>query len=661
MDNWIVENLGWTLLHSLWQIGFVALILFVVLQILRDFSAHLRYALSILALSLSFILPVLTFVYFSSEMKQTQTIIQNVSPLSKQTQIQETKGQIISETVDVPPAVSVEKSVSSPSSNIPLMPIVVGLWLIGIVFFSVRLLGGIWTIHLYKTRKISIAEAHWQTKFDELCKHLKIRQKVRFLQSKKVEMPMVIGWLKPVVLVPASAFLQISPKELETILIHELIHIKRRDYLVNFLQSLVEILFFYHPFVWWISAKIRAEREFAVDEFLSQIFETERIIYAKALASLEENRLIPTTNLVMAANGGNLMKRIENILNGNRKINSRNVSIWSAVFAVTFVLGVTAGFYWLKTSDFRKSKSGRKIAVQINSYGYKNNQVEYKNILRLQKQYDIPATWIIDSNLIDTLKQNDSAREFFRRAKETNSDFILNIPNIDPTIYIDGLESYTIVWKERIQFVNSNLAEYGDKLNFYTTYSSQIPQPIEDYLKESQISFMPPLRGINDGYRFDYFYEKRCIRIENVIEKKLACRDTEESEKREVREKYLQFNRDFFEFRSNYSREKFGVETSQFLSLTTNSLLNVAADELIRMLDDNGYEFVPLDETVRKETKKLQESLWKDPESNAQEHRISQKYEDGFYPFNQLPKLPDEKKTKFNIEVNIQKLKTIEK
>ncbi|NJM53569.1 MAG: M56 family metallopeptidase [Blastocatellia bacterium] len=457
MNSWIIENLGWTLLHSLWQIGFISIVLFSALQVLRDFSANLRYAISVSALILSLILPVATFVYFSTATSSVQTTRQTVPIVSKSIPAEETKNTIISEPVDVPPPASADNFCFLSLTQYSFLPILVVLWLIGVLLFSIRLIGGIWTVHLYKTRKISAVETHWQEKFDELCESLQIRRKVRFLQSKMVEIPVVIGWLKPVVLVPASAFLQISPKELETILLHELTHIKRRDYLVNFLNSLIEILFFYHPCVWWISAKIRAEREFAVDEFISQTFETERIIYANALANLEEIRSTSTTNLVMAANGGNLMKRIENILNGSREINSKNVSIWSAVFVVTLILGLSVGVYWIKVSE--KTKKGRKIAIVFKDISTEKEEAKpYQNLLELQKKYEIPATWVLTSGLIENLRKNDTANDFFRQAKENRSDFIINVPNINYTIFINGDDEYIDLWKKRVQFVEDNLA-----------------------------------------------------------------------------------------------------------------------------------------------------------------------------------------------------------
>src|SRR5207253_8814979 len=99
-----------------------------------------------------------------------------------------------------------------------------------------------------------------------------------------------IGFFKPLIIVPASVFLQISPQELETIIAHELIHMRRYDPLVNMIQSAIEVLFFYHPGIWWISAQIRREREFAADAAVMEFLDGSRVVYATALANLEEIR-----------------------------------------------------------------------------------------------------------------------------------------------------------------------------------------------------------------------------------------------------------------------------------------------------------------------------------------------------------------------------------
>jgi beta-lactamase regulating signal transducer with metallopeptidase domain len=131
------------------------------------------------------------------------------------------------------------------------------------------------------------------------------------LESSLVDAPTVIGFLKPVILLPTSALTGLSMQQLELLLAHELAHIRRHDYLVNILQSVIETLLFYHPAVWWVSHRIRVEREHCCDDVAVRV-SGNAVVYAKALATLETLRHEP--QLALAANGGQLVKRIKRVL-----------------------------------------------------------------------------------------------------------------------------------------------------------------------------------------------------------------------------------------------------------------------------------------------------------------------------------------------------------
>jgi beta-lactamase regulating signal transducer with metallopeptidase domain len=631
MNYWVIENLGYVLIHSLWQIGFVALIFFLALRILQNASANLRYLVSILALCLALILPVATFIYFSKNTKTINAVKEKLSSITKSEPIiQNFETRAIPPNSQIPAINSTKTNDLTPSLNFPWLPSLVILWLFGVLGFSIRLLGGIWTVHNYRTRNILPVSPDWQNTFEELCKNLQIKQKINFLQSTAVEMPVVIGWLKPVILIPVSAFLQISSKELETILLHELTHIKRNDYLVNFIQSLVEILFFYHPCVWWISSKIRSEREFAVDEFVSQIFETERLIYANALANLEEIRLASnqlTPTLAMAGTGGNLMKRIENILQGNRKLNSKNISIWSAVFAITFVIGISAGFYWLKTSEIKKSKSGRKIAVVFsNSLAMYSDYLakelgnqSYQKLLELQTKYQMPATWTLDAMLIEELRKNGKADDFFSQAHENNSNFMLYVPNISYTVFINGDDEYIATWKKRVQFVEENLAKNGNKLDYYLR-PAQIPKEMEDFLVKRGLP-LGSSPNLDYSVIYSHAYDKECDR------KMMSCQETTIEKRQEIRQKFINYINESFELNQKFAREKSGTEVPQILTLNVDNLTTDSADELLQTLKDSGYEFVPLEEAQSNEMNKLRAELTKSREFILQKFEIQKKYQ----------------------------------
>ena len=149
-------------------------------------------------------------------------------------------------------------------------------------------------------RTAPVAE-QWQMAAVRLSRRLHIATPVKLLESTLVDVPTVIGWLKPVMLLPASALAGLAPAQLEAIFAHELAHVRRHDYLVNLLQTVVETLLFYHPAVWWLSARIRAERENCCDD-LAVALCGDPVAYARALADLEELRGTGG-RLVMAANG----------------------------------------------------------------------------------------------------------------------------------------------------------------------------------------------------------------------------------------------------------------------------------------------------------------------------------------------------------------------
>src|SRR5262249_43417864 len=147
---------------------------------------------------------------------------------------------------------------------------------------------------------------------DKLRQRLAISRPVRLVNSALVEVPTVVGWLRPVILLPASSLAGLTPSQLEAILVHELAHIRRLDYLVNIFQCLVETVMFYHPVVWWISRCIREEREHCCDDLVVKVCGN-RVAYARALATLESLRG-EMPQLAFAANGGSLLNRVRRLL-----------------------------------------------------------------------------------------------------------------------------------------------------------------------------------------------------------------------------------------------------------------------------------------------------------------------------------------------------------
>lgn len=300
----LVYKLGWTLLHLLWQAGVVALLLAILLRLLRRASANLRYIVACTALALVVILPVVTIQLIQVPASYSTVRAESASTLRSEVEAEE---------------IVLLKPLESPAPGIPLklravallepaLPYIVAAWLLGVLTLSVWHLGG-WT-HLQRLKRkiVKHADASLIETLSTLATKLKVTRPVQLAESALVQIPAVVGWLRPVILLPAAAITGLTTQQLEALLAHELAHIRRYDYLVNMLQTVVEILGFYHPAVWWLSHKIREERENCCDDLAVNVC-GDKIRYARALAEMERIRG-GQGELALAANGGNLFTRI---------------------------------------------------------------------------------------------------------------------------------------------------------------------------------------------------------------------------------------------------------------------------------------------------------------------------------------------------------------
>jgi len=172
------------------------------------------------------------------------------------------------------------------------------LWLAGVAVLSLRLLVRWWAV--WRLGKgLRPAEPQWQEVLGSLCRHLAASRPIRLMVSTAAQVPMVIGWLRPAVVMPASAFTGLTPEQLTALLAHELAHIRRYDQWVSLAQTLVELLLFYHPAVWWISRAIRVEREHCCDD-AAVAHSGDLASYMRALTWVEEHRGARLTPAVAA-------------------------------------------------------------------------------------------------------------------------------------------------------------------------------------------------------------------------------------------------------------------------------------------------------------------------------------------------------------------------
>ncbi|RLE19811.1 MAG: hypothetical protein DRJ65_19590, partial [Acidobacteria bacterium] len=197
--------------------------------------------------------------------------------------------------------------------------ILVLIWLVGVAISLVRVGGGLlrWRRTIKQATLVSVDR---QRRFELLAKRIGIKRRVRLLASTLVDLPCVIGWFHPVVLVPLSLLTGFNPAQLEAILLHELVHVRRHDWLVGILQAIIESLLFHVPFVWLLSARLRQEREACCDDATVEIL-GDRLGYATALVSLES--VLRTPRLAPSIHGGSLVSRIRHLAHPDHRPRAR--------------------------------------------------------------------------------------------------------------------------------------------------------------------------------------------------------------------------------------------------------------------------------------------------------------------------------------------------
>ena len=279
----LVPALGWVLLYFVWQGVIVGAVSAVLLWLLRHASARWRYAVCALALLLCLCIPVVHLL----------SLLSGTSPAQLP--------------VAAPPAWRAALQA--------WMPALVLAWSAGVGLMSLRLcLGLAWVGKL--RRQAVAAPAVWQARLDALTLRMGLRgsQQVPLKLHAGLASPVTVGFWRPVILLPAALLSGMPVALLEALLAHELAHVRRWDYLVNLLQSVAEALLFFHPVVWWLSARMRAEREQVADALAAQALQDPQQL-ATALHALSLHTAAPQhSGLLMSARGGALLTRIERLM-----------------------------------------------------------------------------------------------------------------------------------------------------------------------------------------------------------------------------------------------------------------------------------------------------------------------------------------------------------
>ena len=607
-ESKLIADIGWTLAHSLWQIGLVSLALLLVLHILRDREPNLRYLISVAALILAVALPFITFVQTSSD-SQAQAFAasaeqhRRTSAFANEGHVgeesQNANGDAFADNGSTASSQFITSARNWVSTNIDaVLPIAVLFWFAGVGFFSLRLIGGFSHLRQYKNLASNELDECWLEKFSTLCETIGVSRTVRLLRSEIVETPIAIGILKPVIVIPASLFLQISPQELETIIAHELIHIRRFDPFVNVIQCVVESIFFYHPGVWWISSQIRREREFAADASVVATFENSHVMYARALANLEEIRLRAnqqTPRYATAANGGNFMQRIERILKIKTEASKAN-SAWTAGVALLLTSAFLLAVFSFSSSDVvnaQQKPASRKLAIGFVSIppldrtanAPKDSDATARLLIQKLKEFKVPATGFLQGGMI-----SDGDKLFPVRANIarlwTDSGFEIGLGgfkhiwlhNTPVDEYISNIEKNELVAKK----ITNRPLHYFSYPFLNTGRTVEDKAKVEAWLASRGYTSVKYTFD-NNEWMYSYAYD-------------MARNDNDVNTMKEIREAYIDYMGRMFDHYEAYSTEMFGRDIPQTMVLTPSRLITDTADEFFTLVSKRGYSFVTIDE-----------------------------------------------------------------
>ena len=362
----LFEALGWTLVHSLWQATLIGILFYLAYQAMNNAPARRRFDLGGFALLSQFILSLGTFLLYL--------------PGAESIGIAEGSAS----------SIAVPASMNFAQASFNWIPVLAAVWSVGAFFCMMRIVSSYW----FSKKMIRTAqkmEQPWVATCQQLAKQLGIRQSVQLLSSHLTQVPLTVNHFKPAILFPIGFINQLNPSEVEAILAHELAHIRRHDFLINIFFSFIEALFYFHPAIWWISARMNDAREESCDEVAIALVGNP-LHYAKTLVRVQETAMSlwtgPSWSTGMAFSGkkGHMQQRIARILNVKNFQNKKRHRLLA--YAIVLLM---AGTFWVSTIASTQSPEALSQAIFDNEsedkfYSTATPPEELERLLKAHKQ-----------------------------------------------------------------------------------------------------------------------------------------------------------------------------------------------------------------------------------------------------------------------------------
>lgn len=399
----VVSAFGWTLVHSLWQGAVLALVASFGFYLLRKNSASARYNLGVLSLGMQVLASVATFVYYYMRFSVKANPVTTL-----QTAFTQQPGDWKALTYELSFADKIQVWLATHIQELVIC------WMIGAVVLLLRFAAGwIYTEHLRHSSK-PVINKEWRARFGVLIAKLNIYQSIELKESSKIFTPMVIGSLQPIVLIPIGFLTGFTVAQVEAILAHELAHIRRHDYLVNILQSFVEVIFFFHPALWWLSEKIRVERENSCDDLAMEVC-NDRLSLAHALVGIAEWKTNHSLAMAFASRKPLLLQRVKRVLGVTTpKTNRMFGSIPFTLFFIAALVG--ASYYAVGQENIKKKKKARthQVTKKLTKITSDENDIEVMAIAEPEIMIDVADVeedMHIDLDLNEHLILSDSTKK----------------------------------------------------------------------------------------------------------------------------------------------------------------------------------------------------------------------------------------------------------
>lgn len=608
----LLDAAGWALVHSLWQGALVAALYACFAALVPGRAARVRYAGGVASLLLLLLLPVLTAGLsphtrrglFARESVMPEGAWSDPGGASARTPRAGKEPAAL--VPDGPAAAAVQQAATwrgrAEERLTALLPWLVCAWLSGVLVLASRMAGAWLLVLRLKRSAVAVPEC-----FEELLARvsgrLRIRRAVALCRSALVEVPTVVGHLRPVILIPAGALLGLTPRQLEAVLAHELAHVRRHDYAVNLLQTGVETLLFYHPAAWWLSGRVRAEREHACDDAAVEAT-GDALGYARALAALEQLRAgaSPPAALALAANGGSLMQRIQRLVGADTRTPARRPFAATAL-ALALLFGALAGQRALTPAEASSAGPAaspaprREVAVTFVNYPgqiYDAGRLANKSrkLLRSLAAGGVQAVaFVNDARLYNEDGALNEARVQTLREWLDAGHELGNETAHHTNLFRSSVEEFEADVVRGEQTIARLSAERGRKVRYFSyPYLNTGPNPearsaVERFLKGRGYQIHPVTVDNADWVFSDAYME--------------ALRRDDEAAAAAVRAEYVPYMERMFEFYEGYSREVAGREIPQVLMLTGGALNADCFDDLAAMLKRRGYAFVTLERATR--------------------------------------------------------------